>query len=167
MNWTKKPLLTRAEKANLTRQKNMRKHKLVRAYVWYLAYSFVTILTIAFVASLYVTMLSTTIEAVKTPVEAVKAEIKPLQESIEDRIRAVGGEYGSIMVKLAKCESSLQQYATNANKNDTVDRGVFQINSIHKDITDECTFNVECAGKWTKDKLSKNQGHIWTCWKKL
>lgn len=66
-----------------------------------------------------------------------KVELKPVliraelpTERIERKIRAMFPEEPG-MVKVAWCESRLEPNATNHNNNGSVDKGVFQLNSIH------------------------------------
>lgn len=66
-----------------------------------------------------------------------------------DCIRDVGERLGvdnkniMTMIRVAKCESGYRPEAVNVNTNKTIDRGVFQINSIHKDLTNAQAYNFE------------------------
>ena len=46
-------------------------------------------------------------------------------------IKKIWGKDSQTGLALARCESGYRTHATNYNKNNTVDQGVFQINSIH------------------------------------
>lgn len=64
-------------------------------------------------------------------------------------IRDVGERLGApnkdimAMVRIARCESNYRAEAVNVNTNKTIDRGIFQINSIHKDLTNAQAYNFE------------------------
>lgn len=62
-----------------------------------------------------------------------------------------------VMYAIARAESGLRPEATNVNKNGSIDRGVFQINSIHKSLSNADAYD------WKKNtdfalKLMKKQG---------
>ena len=67
-----------------------------------------------------------------------------LRHEIENYIRVKFGKDGEKMLKIAYCESKLNTDAININSNGTIDRGILQLNSIHKNITNECAFNAKC-----------------------
>lgn len=48
-----------------------------------------------------------------------------------------------LLIAIAKAESGMNPNAINVNRNGTVDRGVFQINSIHKSLSNEDAFNFK------------------------
>jgi len=54
------------------------------------------------------------------------------------------------MIRIAKCESGLREEAVNKNRNGTIDGGVFQINSVHKQKLSnvfDFRFNIDYAYK--------------------
>lgn len=68
------------------------------------------------------------------------------------------------MMAVAYNESRFNQYATNANKNGSVDRGVFQFNSkAHKEISDECSFNLVCATNQAIRIYKSRGAREWSC----
>lgn len=72
----------------------------------------------------------------KTEYSAVEGEANGGQPetslSIEEKIRITFPEEPDIMLAIAKAESKLNPHAINrANRNGSVDTGIFQINSIH------------------------------------
>ena len=73
----------------------------------------------------------------------------PDGKEVEPFIREIAKEEGvdpDLAVRVAKAESTLQPMAYNLNNNGSVDRGIFQWNSVHHpEISDNCAFNVECA----------------------
>lgn len=73
----------------------------------------------------------------------------PGPETIEELIRRIAKEKGvdpDLAVRVAKCESSLNPKARNINAPNSVDRGLFQINSYwHPHITDEMADDPELA----------------------
>jgi hypothetical protein len=108
------------------------------------------------------------VEGFILPALAGKNEAKtPL--SNEDIIRQVALENnfdGDILVNLAKCESSLKADAVNLNSK-SADLGIFQINTVHKDISNADKFDIKKATQWTINKIRKGAGHIWVCWKSI
>jgi hypothetical protein len=67
-----------------------------------------------------------------------------LRYEIENYIKQKFGKDGDRALKIAKCESGLRADAWGYNKNKTLDRGIFQLNSVHDHITNECSFNAKC-----------------------
>jgi len=86
---------------------------------------------------------------------------------VETQVRAIAAETGfkwpSYLIKLARCESSLNPKATHVNRNGTTDRGLFQWNTIHKDVTDACAFDVDCATRKTIDTINAGHQSWWVC----
>ena len=104
-----------------------------------------------------------------TPIQLQEYPIINHKEmTIEQKIcNSSQGEYCELLIKLAKCESSLNPDAIHVNKNGSADLGIMQINTIHKDISNSDKFNVEKAVKWTLEKIKKGDGNIWVCWNKI
>jgi hypothetical protein len=74
------------------------------------------------------------------------------------------------MIRIAKCESNYREDAMGVNKNKTVDRGIFQLNSIHKNISNKDAFTYETNIRYAY-KMFKQQGTTpWNsskhCWNK-
>ena len=86
---------------------------------------------------------------------------------IEHICIASNGEYCEILVNLAKCESSLNKDAIGVNTNGTYDSGLYQINSVHTDISLAEKLDVYASTRWTVNKIKESEGHIWVCWKHL
>jgi hypothetical protein len=59
-------------------------------------------------------------------------------------IDQVWGKDADVGKRIAQAESSLNPSAIHRNNNGTKDRGVFQINSIHKNVDDSCAFDYRC-----------------------
>lgn len=95
--------------------------------------------------------------------ESIKLSANP---TVEDKIRAIAKEqnfrWPDYLVKLAKCESSLNPNAINTNKNGTSDKGLFQINDVHG-LSDDFRYDIEKATLWTIEKINQGQQHIWVC----
>jgi hypothetical protein len=51
---------------------------------------------------------------------------------VEARIREVFGVHAERALAIARCESGLRSNALNVNRNKTTDKGIFQLNSVHK-----------------------------------
>lgn len=102
------------------------------------------------------------------PINAVKAEIMPIQPTIEQQIRDIAKEHNfqweNYLIRLADCESKLNQFALNNNGKYGIDRGVFQINSkYHPEVSTECAMNIRCATEWTIDRINKGYQSEWMC----
>jgi len=92
--------------------------------------------------------------------------------SIADQIRIVAmdeghPEFATYLVKLAYCESKLDPTAINDKGNTPAgskDRGVLQINDYwHSNVSDECSFDIECSVKYTIKMIEKNRQSEWVC----
>jgi hypothetical protein len=64
--------------------------------------------------------------------------------------------------RIISCESKFNVNAINVNKNGTVDAGIFQINSIHKDITLQDKIDYKKATAWAIKKIKHDKG--WSAW---
>ena len=66
--------------------------------------------------------------------------------------------------RIITCESRWNINAVNINKDKTFDAGLYQINSIHKDITLQDKINVRTATAWAIKKIKKEGGwQAWVC----
>lgn len=106
--------------------------------------------------------------------EAIKTSAYPtvamLIETPEQEIRRISSElnfkWPDYLVKLAKCESSLNPNAININKNKSIDRGLFQWNDKMPPlggITDECAFSVDCSTRATINAINLGYQQRWMC----
>jgi LysM repeat protein len=100
------------------------------------------------------------------PSEAMpKSEVEKIIREIAER----KGVLPDLAVKVARCESGLNQFAVNVNKNGTKDRGVFQWNDYwHPSINDEMAFNVHKATELFCDAVLAGRLSWWSasekCW---
>lgn len=183
MNFTTRKLVTRSEKILATRKRNERKRKMFRAYVWYLAYSFVTIITVTLCIAWYQMSFTAVYDAaVKQTVIPVSAEVTASQ-SVRDIIsKATNGENVDVIYNLCTHESGTwmtheepcQKYSVNKNKNGTFDYSWLQVNDVHiigrpqskgkGTITMECVYDLSCVSKWANEKIKNGGGHIWVAW---
>lgn len=71
--------------------------------------------------------------------------------------------------KIVKCESGFNPHAVNnRNKNGTKDMGLWQINSLHRRISDADKFDYKKATKWAITKrLHDGNWSAWVCARKL
>jgi len=117
----------------------------------------------------------TSLEAPQAMITQVVA-VEPFCRDVISCIRDVGEELGvsnqgiMTMIRIAKCESGYRADAMGINKNSTADRGVFQLNSIHKGISNADAFNYELNIRYAY-KMFINQGTTpWNsskrCWNK-
>ncbi|MCK9370382.1 transglycosylase SLT domain-containing protein [Candidatus Dojkabacteria bacterium] len=130
----------------------------------------ILILEIAVLTTLFIILADLAAQKVFTaiyPINHVEASYTP-NLSLEEHIcEATNGENCEVLVNLAKCESSLNKEAVNVNTNGTYDAGLFQINSIHKDISLSQKLDVYASARWSNEQIKKGNGHIWVCWKKI
>ena len=166
-NFITKPMITKAEKALATRKANQFKRKLDRGTKWVLA----IMVASAISGRLYYALafeLPRNIEkdVIIPKTSVIEKNVKnPL--TVEERIiKAANDENIDVLLKLAYCESKFNEQAIHVNKG-SVDLGVFQINSVHKDISPTDKLNVEKATIWTLKKIKEGKGHIWVCWDKI
>jgi hypothetical protein len=84
-------------------------------------------------------------------------------------IRDVGEQLGEsnqdimTMIRLAKCESTMNPNAYHVNKNGSVDRGLLQINSVHKGLSNADAFDTEKNIRFAF-KLHRDQKHSFRAW---
>jgi hypothetical protein len=91
--------------------------------------------------------------------------------AVKDRIileaQKANFKWTDYLLRLANCESGLNEFATNDKNNKpewSKDRGVFQINDYwQKQVPDSVAYNVEEATRWTMDKINKGGQRIWVC----
>jgi len=91
-------------------------------------------------------------------------------------IRDVGEELGvsnrdiMTLIRIGKCESGLRPEALGINTNRTVDRGIFQINSIHKGLTNADAFDFQKNIRYGYKLFLKQGTTPWNssakCWNK-
>jgi hypothetical protein len=73
-------------------------------------------------------------------------------------------EQHDVISKLIDCESNWNPDAIHVNRNGSVDMGIMQINSIHKDISNADKLNYEKAIDWAIAKIKRDGGyHAWVC----
>ena len=91
----------------------------------------------------------------------------PQYESTKDIITRIAREYNlspSFLIKVAKCESGLNQYALGDRK---MSRGIFQIHKKYfPHITDEQAYDPEWSARFAAEKISNGEGYLWTCWRR-
>lgn len=93
------------------------------------------------------------------------------KEDVEATIRRIAREenfkWTDYLVRLAKCESSLNPNTTNTKNNKPAyskDRGLFQINDYwHKEVTDECAYDIDCSTRWTIKQINNGKQKEWVC----
>jgi hypothetical protein len=66
--------------------------------------------------------------------------------------------------KIIECESHYNENAININRDKTFDAGIWQINSIHKDITLKDKIDYKESTKWAINKIKRDGGfNAWAC----
>lgn len=70
----------------------------------------------------------------------------------------------AVISNIISCES---QFNPNAVGDNGHSRGLVQIyDDYHPEVTHEQAFNEDFAIEFLAKKLAKNQGHLWTCYRK-
>jgi hypothetical protein len=93
---------------------------------------------------------------------------------VEQIIRKVAKEQGvdpDLAVRVAKCESGLNDKAKHVNTDGSIDRGLFQINNkYHPEVLDEEAFNPVLATEFFCKAFKEGNLSWWsatkTCWDK-
>lgn len=100
--------------------------------------------------------------------EAPHEEAKSM--TVEEQIRAIAKEqdfkWPDYLVRLAKCESTLNPSAINdKNRNGSIDWGLFQWNSELPPlpITKECAMDLECSTLMTIKAINAGMQDHWVC----
>jgi hypothetical protein len=135
-------------------------------------------LTIAFLVTALLSIPSTT-HIVNTPIEVaverpVVRQVKriyvaptPTPQQIE-LINKIADEYNvsaEVMTKVIACESGFNERALGDGG---YSRGLVQIHKkYHPNVTDEMAYDPEFAITFLAEKLSQNDGHLWTCYRQL
>ena len=96
------------------------------------------------------------------------------KKSNEQIIREIATSYGvdpDLAVRVAKCESKLNESACNVNAQGSKDRGLFQINDKwHPEVTDEQAFDPKFSTRFFSEAVKNNHLDWWTatksCWNK-
>lgn len=110
------------------------------------------------------------------PPKAIDEKIKVVKllsdnPSVEVKIREIakaeGFKWPDYLVRLANCESRLDPTRTNTQGNKpswSKDRGIFQFNSHwQKRVSDECSYDIECATKTAIKMINAGKQHLWVC----
>lgn len=99
-----------------------------------------------------------------------KPVIEPVisvEQQIRDIAKTENFRWPDYLIRLATCESNLNPLAENKHNNypsNSTDRGLFQINNYwHYEVSDACAFDIECATKWTMDRINKGYQSEWVC----
>jgi len=104
-------------------------------------------------------------------VEKIKYKVLQMVDlnelTVEQRIRRVAKKEGynaDYLVALAKCESSLDQFAIGDQANSY---GIFQINQGYWPDTKEIALDIEESTRWTINQLKQDRSYLWSCSKKI
>lgn len=91
----------------------------------------------------------------------------PMKDWVLNRIVEAGLNPDEANI-IINCESRWNSDAMGINKNHTADLGLWQINSIHKDISNSDKLDYKKATEWAIEKRLKD-GHwyAWSCSRKL
>ena len=98
--------------------------------------------------------------APKRPLEASRSV-----DSLIDEYSLKYGVSATVMRQVIKCESS---FNPNAVGDGGASRGLVQIHRPSwPNITDAQAFDPEFSVRFLAEKLSNQQGYLWTCWRNL
>ena len=83
-------------------------------------------------------------------------------------IKRVAEEKGFIewekLVALAECESSLNGFAMNVNRDGSLDRGWYQFNATyHPEVSTECATDLECSTREAIRVIRERTFNEWVC----
>lgn len=100
-----------------------------------------------------------------------QATPSPIPATVEQQIRSIAKEmnfkWDSYLVRLAKCESSLNPKAYNNQNNNpktSTDRGLFMISDYwHKEISDKCAYDITCSTKFAINLINKGRQSEFIC----
>ena len=102
-----------------------------------------------------------------TAVQDVTADINPTIDQIKGYVLAEAKKAGlntREVSSIVNCESRWDDQAYNKNYNGSIDLGLWQINSIHKDISSADKLDYKAATKWAIAKrLSDGNWSAWSC----
>lgn len=107
------------------------------------------------------------------PIDLSDAEKEALAEEEDMRLWVLNEvKKAGLNIKEAEtiinCESRWQEDAIGVNRNGTYDVGLWQINSIHKDLTNAGKMDYKEATKWAIEKrLRDGSWNAWSCARKL
>jgi hypothetical protein len=89
--------------------------------------------------------------------------VRDWKDDVLDKFEEAGIDR-DIIRKVIACESSWNPYAVNKNRNGSIDRGILQINSIHK-VPAEIAFDPMKATEWAIDMYHSGKGLTpWVCY---
>ena len=108
----------------------------------------------------------------ETEEEEKKTEKIETEEEIINLIKKTAKKYGideELAVRVAKCESGLNPKAINTNAPDSIDRGLYQINSKwHPEITEEQAFDIQFSTNFFCEAVKNGYIRWWKasqkCW---
>jgi len=103
------------------------------------------------------------------PPEQLKAELSYIwerkietPEEIIIRLTTEAGTNTKIALAIAECESGFNTEVKHKNKDGSIDRGLWQWNSLaHPEVYDECAYDAECS---TKEFIKYQQANHLTPW---
>ena len=73
-----------------------------------------------------------------------------------------------LAIKIAACESYLDEYFIGVNNNGTIDRGIFALNNrYYKDIPNDCAFSAECSARVFIQRVKDGKINDWLCAKRV
>ena len=102
----------------------------------------------------------------KEPESKEESKEETVKEVIERVAEDKEFENVALLVRIAKCESSLDRYAMNPKSSA---KGIYQILDMHK-LTVAERFDPEVATKWAIDKINADGTGAWNesknCWSK-
>ncbi len=104
------------------------------------------------------------------PVQTIivtKETIETNEMQIRILARKYNFKYEDYLVNLACCEGLLLKGTINDKGNTpwySIDRGLYGINDYwHKEVSDECAFDLECSTIWTMERINTGFQYEWMC----
>lgn len=87
----------------------------------------------------------------------------PTRAEMESYVEEKFGPHAERAKAIVSCESNWNPKAVNtSNRNGSNDKGLWQINSIHK-VPDSCRLDPKCATDWAKRLFDRQGWKPWVC----
>jgi len=92
----------------------------------------------------------------------------PMQDWVMAKVKAAGLDPYHVW-SIIQCESRWNpDVVNNHNKDKSYDMGLWQINSVHKELSNACKLDYQCATAWSIAKIKRDGNFCaWACAKNI
>ena len=94
-------------------------------------------------------------------------KMTPIEEQIWEIAEEHNFKWKDYLIRLAKCESSLDPNAINDNGKYGKDWGLFQWNDYYHPEMKDCAMEIECSTIATMNAINAGKQSMWVCDKKI